>query len=106
MIRTLLLLALCALALSAHAAQPILILGAVPQEIVPLQDALQNHTQTVIEGIPCDLGTLGKHDVVLALTGVGKTNSALVTAALVTHFHPPVALMTGTAARIRPSRQD
>lgn len=84
-------------------AQPILILGAVPQEIVPLQDALQNHAQTVVEGIPCDTGTLGKHEVVLALTGVGKTNSALVTTALVTHFHPSLALMTGTAARIRPS---
>jgi adenosylhomocysteine nucleosidase/futalosine hydrolase len=102
MMRTLLLLALCIPSLTARA-QPILILGAVPQEIVPLQDALQNHTQTVIEGIPCDLGTLGQHEVVLALTGVGKTNSALVTAALVTHFHPSAALMTGTAARIRPS---
>jgi adenosylhomocysteine nucleosidase len=100
--RYLFLLALCLEPLCGRG-EPVLILGAVPQEIVALQDALQNHQQPVVEGIPCDTGTLGRHDVVLALTGVGKTNSAMVTTALLTHFHPSVALMTGTAARIRTS---
>jgi nucleoside phosphorylase len=97
-------LAVISLCLAGRArAQSVLILGAVPQEIVPIQEALQNHQRTVVGGIPCDTGTLGGHEVVVALTGVGKTNSAMVTTAMLTHFHPKVALMTGTAARIRSS---
>lgn len=83
------------------AAEPILILGAVPQEIVPVVAALQDPHGRLIEGIPCDTGTIGRHEVVIALTGVGKTNSAMVTTALIIALHPPKAFMTGTAARIR-----
>jgi nucleoside phosphorylase len=83
------------------AAEPILILGAVPQEIVPVVAALQDPHEKLIEGIPCDTGTLGRHEVVVALTGVGKTNSAMVTTALIIALHPTNAFMTGTAARIR-----
>jgi adenosylhomocysteine nucleosidase len=83
------------------AADPILILGAVPQEIVPVVAALQDPHEKLIEGIPCDTGTLGRHEVVVALTGVGKTNSAMVTTALIIALHPTNAFMTGTAARIR-----
>lgn len=93
--------AAAAAAPSAKAA-PILILGAVPQEIVLLVAALKDHRTSVAEGIPCDTGTIGGHEVVIALTGVGKTNSAMVTAALLGSFHPSAALITGTAARIRP----
>jgi adenosylhomocysteine nucleosidase/futalosine hydrolase len=89
------------LAMPLSAAQPILILGAVPQEIVPVVAALQDHRQTTIAGIPCDTGTLGGHEVVVALTGVGKTNSAMTTTALVVALNPSKAFMTGTAARIR-----
>ncbi len=81
----------------------ILVLGAVPQEIVPLVAALSGHTQETVEGIPCDLGQLGGHNVVIALTGIGKTNSALTTTALLLHYRPVQAFMTGTAARIRTS---
>jgi nucleoside phosphorylase len=83
------------------AVPPILILGAVPQEIVPVVGALQDHRQTTIEGIPCDTGSLGAHHVIVALTGVGKTNSAMTTTALIIALHPSEAFMTGTAARIR-----
>ena len=82
-------------------AAPILILGAVPQEIVPVVAALKDSHPRTIEGIPCDTGRLGVHEVVVALTGVGKTNSAMVTTALVVALHPAQAFMTGTAARIR-----
>jgi nucleoside phosphorylase len=88
-------------ALRLSAAQPILILGAVPQEIAPLVAALQNPGKATYEGIPCDTGTLGGHDVVVALTGIGKVNAAMTTTALLLAVHPSKAFMTGTAARIR-----
>ncbi len=79
----------------------ILILGAVPQEIVPLVQQLQNPGKVTVAGIPCDTGKIGGYDVVIALTGVGKTSSAMVTTAMLMQFHPRLAFMTGTAARIR-----
>jgi nucleoside phosphorylase len=85
------------------ASEPILILGAVPQEIVPVVAALRDPRGKFIEGIPCDTGKIGRHEVVIALTGVGKTNSAMVTTALVIALHPERAFMTGTATRIRKS---
>jgi adenosylhomocysteine nucleosidase len=95
------LLALFLLTPALTAAEPILILGAVPQEIVPVVAALQDPQKKMIEGIPCDMGFIGKHEVVIALTGVGKTNAAMVTTALIITLHPSKAFMTGTAARIR-----
>jgi adenosylhomocysteine nucleosidase len=85
----------------AYGDDKILILGAVPQEIVPLVQALQNHQKETVDGVPCDLGKIGTHDVVIAITGVGKTNSAMVTTIMLTHYRPTIAFMTGTAARIR-----
>jgi len=87
--------------LRASPAPPILILGAVPQEIVPVQKALRQHTTEAVDGIPCDRGILGTHEVVVALTGIGKTNSAMVTSALVQHYHPVEVFWTGTACRVR-----
>lgn len=95
------LLALLVLAPALSRAEPILVLGAVPQEIVPLVAALKDPREKTIEGIPCNLGTIGSHEVVIALTGVGKTHSAMVTTALLVTLHPTKAFMSGTAARIR-----
>lgn len=103
MIRSLRAVLVLALAPAARA-DIILILGAVPQEIVPIQESLTGATAPVqIEGIPCEHGQVGPHEVYVALTGVGKTNSAMVTTALICHLHPRYAFMTGTAARIRRS---
>jgi len=85
-------------------ADTLLILGAVPQEIVPLQEAFLTESELVqIERIPCAHVRGGTREIYVALTGVGKTNSAMVTAALISHLHPRCAFMTGTAARIRRS---
>ncbi len=96
-----LILAFLALLTPLGAADTLLILGAVPQEIVPLEQALAGRADVIVEGIPCETGTIAGHPVVLALTGVGKTNAALVTTAMLLHWRPAAALMTGTAARIR-----
>jgi adenosylhomocysteine nucleosidase len=83
-------------------ADDILILGAVPQEITVLQQALApDGSQETIDGIPCDLGRIGPHRVIVAITGVGKENSVMVATALIAHYRPRYAFMTGTAARIR-----
>jgi adenosylhomocysteine nucleosidase len=87
----------------AAAADPILVVGAVPQEIKPITDALTGYTGVMIDGIPCVEGKLGMHDVVVSLTGIGKTNAAMATTDLILKLHPSAAFMTGTAARIRSS---
>ena len=95
------LIAFTLLASPVAASPTILVLGAVPQEIAPVVEALNDHFQESIEGIPCDTGSLGGYKVVVAVTGVGKTNSAMTTTALVIAIRPAKAFMTGTAARIR-----
>jgi len=84
----------------AHA-DTIVILGAVPQEIVPVQKALGQHNADSVNGIHCDIGTLGSHRVVVALTGIGKTNGAMGATAMVQRFSPRAVFWTGTAARVR-----
>jgi adenosylhomocysteine nucleosidase len=84
-------------------APTILILGAVPQEIVPIKEALRQHSRETFAGIPCDRGMLGTHEVVVAITGIGKTNCAMVTAALVQHYNPVEVIWTGTGCRVRQS---
>jgi adenosylhomocysteine nucleosidase len=83
------------------ASEKILIVGALPQEIAPIEKGLADRSDSIVDGIPCETGELGAHEVVLALTGVGKENAVLATTTLILHYHPAAALMTGTAARIR-----
>jgi adenosylhomocysteine nucleosidase len=85
------------------AADPILVVGAVPQETKPITDAMSGRESVVIDGIPCERGTLGPHEIVVSLTGIGKTNAAMATTDLILRLHPSAAFMTGTAARIRPA---
>lgn len=81
----------------------IVILGAVPQEIPVLTDALENPEKKSVWGIPYWQGKLhGKH-VVIAITGIGKTFTAMTTTLFIKEFNPRLVLMTGTGARINKS---
>ena len=48
-------------------------------------------------------GRIGGRPVILAVTGIGKTNATLVTTLFVERFRPREVVMTGTASRIKPS---
>jgi 5'-methylthioadenosine/S-adenosylhomocysteine nucleosidase len=78
----------------------IVILGAVPQEITVFTAAMGNPPKRLLWGIPYYSGKLqGKH-VVVAITGIGKTYTAMTTTLFVTRFKPRLVLMSGTGARI------
>ncbi len=80
----------------------IVILGAVPQEIPPLVEQLQSREEGVAWGIPYWRGTLHGKPVVVAITGIGKTFTAMTTTLFLTEFKPRMVVMTGTGARINP----
>jgi len=85
-----------------QASDTIVILGAVPQEIPPLVEQLQSREEGLAWGIPYWRGTLQGKPVVIAITGIGKTFTAMTTTLFLTHFKPRIVVMTGTGARINP----
>jgi adenosylhomocysteine nucleosidase len=82
------------------ASDTILILGAVPQEIPVLTNALESPEKKLLWGIPYWQGKLHGKPVVVAITGIGKTYTAMTTTLFITEFKPRLVLMTGTGARI------
>ena len=78
----------------------IVILGAVPQEIPALIDALENPEKKTLWGIPYWQGKLHGKPVVIAITGIGKTFTGMTTTLFIKEFKPRMVLMTGTGARI------
>jgi 5'-methylthioadenosine/S-adenosylhomocysteine nucleosidase len=78
----------------------IVILGAVPQEITVFTAAMGNPPKRLLWGIPYYRGKLEGKNVVVAITGIGKTYTAMTTTLFVTQFKPRLVLMSGTGARI------
>lgn len=78
----------------------IVILGAVPQEIPVLTNALENPEKKSLWGIPYWQGKLHGKPVVIAITGIGKTFTGMTTTLFIAEFKPRLVLMTGTGARI------
>lgn len=80
----------------------ILVLGAVPQEIAVFRDAMGNPSSNELWGIPYFRGRLSGRNVVVAITGIGKTFTAMTTTLFVAEFKPRLVVMSGTGARINP----
>jgi 5'-methylthioadenosine/S-adenosylhomocysteine nucleosidase len=80
----------------------IVILGAVPQEITVLTAAMGNPPKQTLWGIPYYRGKLAGKNVVVAITGIGKTYTGMTTTLFITEFKPRLVLMSGTGARINP----
>jgi adenosylhomocysteine nucleosidase len=80
----------------------IVILGAVPQEITVFTAAMGNPPKQLLWGIPYYRGKLAGKHVVVAITGIGKTFTAMTTTLFITEFKPRLVLMSGTGARINP----
>lgn len=78
----------------------IVILGAVPQEIPVLTDALKDMEKKELWGIPYWQGELHGKPVVIAITGIGKTFTGMTTTLFLKEFKPRMVLMTGTGARV------
>ena len=79
-----------------------LVLGAIPHESELVEWALSGKKRGVLSGFPFVKGKIGGRPVVVAVTGIGKTNAALITTLFVEKFRPREVIMTGTASRINP----
>jgi len=80
--------------------ETILILGAVPQEITPFVSAMKDAEKHDLWGIPYWTGHLGGKRVAVAITGIGKTDTAMTTTLFLAELKPRLVLMSGTGARI------
>lgn len=80
-----------------------LLLGAVPWEIKPVVAALAGRKEGRLGRFPYHTGRLGRARVVVAITGVGKTNAAFLAALFVARFKPARLIYTGSAARLNPA---
>jgi len=79
-----------------------LILGAMPSEIVSIESDLTAVRRGTLEGYPYVSGRLGKRPVVVSVTGVGITASAMTAALFIQRFRPDELVFTGSGARLNP----
>lgn len=79
-----------------------LILSAMPSEIRLIQAQLRQRKTGRLACFPYVTGVLRGRPVVTAVTGVGVTNGAMVTALFVHHFRPAEVLVSGTGSRFNP----
>lgn len=79
-----------------------LILSAMPSEIRLIQAHVKNPKTGRLACFPYVAGTLRGRRVVTAVTGVGVTNAAMVTALFIEKFHPTEVLVSGTGSRFNP----
>lgn len=79
-----------------------LILSAMPSEIRLIQAHIKSPRTGKLACFPYVTGTLNGRAVVTAVTGVGVTNGAMVTALFVQHFQPSEVLVSGTGSRFNP----
>ena len=79
-----------------------LIFGAVPPEISTIKAAIEKPKEGVLDGFPYLQGYLHGREVVVALTGVSKTNTGMVAGIFIHHFRPSEVIMTGTGSRLNP----
>src|SRR6266566_7014178 len=76
-----------------------LVLGAVPWEVKPLQLQIQEPEEGHLFGFPFLRGHIEQRPVLIAITGVGKTNAAMISTLFISQLKPTRLLYTGTAAR-------
>lgn len=79
-----------------------LILSAMPSEIRLIQAQLEKPRSGQLACFPYVRGLLRGREVVTAVTGVGVTNGAMVTALFAHHFRPAEVLVSGTGSRFNP----
>jgi adenosylhomocysteine nucleosidase len=78
------------------------LISAIPQELAHLRSAMRNVHGVHVAHTRFDTGSLDGHDVVLAETGMGKVNAALVTTALAHGFGCRAIVFSGVAGGLDP----
>jgi adenosylhomocysteine nucleosidase len=78
------------------------LISAIPQELAHLRGAMDDVRGVDVAHTRFDTGSLDGHDVVLAETGMGKVNAALVTTALAHGFGCRAIVFSGVAGGLDP----
>ncbi|HTI76430.1 MAG TPA: 5'-methylthioadenosine/adenosylhomocysteine nucleosidase [Mycobacterium sp.] len=81
---------------------PIGLICAIPQELAQLRALLSDPQSEQIAHTVFDTGTIDGHDVVLAGSGMGKVNAALVTSLLADRFGCRTVVFSGVAGGLDP----
>jgi len=81
---------------------PIGLICAIPQELAHLRALLRDPQSEQIAHTAFDTGTIDGHDVVLAGSGMGKVNAALVTTLLADRFGCRTIVFSGVAGGLDP----
>ena len=79
-----------------------LILGAMPSEVSVIIAQLHQPKAGVLECFPYHTGRLNGRRAVVAVTGVGVTNGAMVAALFIHRFKPGEVVVSGTGSRVNP----
>ena len=80
-----------------------LVLGAIPHESELIEWAILRRRKRKLADFPYFEGRIAGRRVVVAVTGIGKTNAAMIATLFIGHFRPREVIMTGTASRINPA---
>lgn len=83
--------------------RPAAVLGVTAQDVSELEARLTEAVSLEIEGIRFTSGRIAGRPVVLAWTGVGKVNAAMVTTLLIDRFKPTQVVLAGIAGAVDPN---
>lgn len=78
------------------------IIAAMPQELKILVEALENGEKHLRLGKVYYTGSIGRHEVVLVESGIGKVMSAMSVAVLANDFKVEAIINTGSAGAVAP----
>ena len=81
---------------------PILVLSAMPSESRLIQNELSNCSEDKLSIFKYKRGTVGRHDIISTVTGVGVTNAAMCTALFVEKLKPKAVIVSGTGSIMHP----
>ena len=76
------------------------IIAAMPEELIHLTQNLDKPQEVQVMGNTYYTGTIGKTEVVLVQSGIGKVMSAMSVAVLVDHFQVEAIINTGSAGAL------
>ena len=78
------------------------IVGAMPSEVDSIEGQMSQKRAQLIRGVRFVTGLIGGRRAVIARSGIGKVNAAMVTALLISHFGPSEVIFTGVAGGLNP----
>ena len=76
------------------------IIGAMAQEVTLLREHLENQTTRQKAGATFYQGTIGKHEVIVVQSGIGKVLASITTSLLIQQYGVALVINTGSAGGI------